>query len=165
MKMKQIEQTKNEQSFGRGTGSKSHGCDSQKRDELDMTPMVDVTFLRLIFFMVTASFIVQKSIEHPNSRARLGENTTQIDDSDTIQIEINQDNTYFVSTPRMSDSEAPSDSELRSQIKQAVADFDSSEMTIVAHVDSLHSKLVTAWDAGASNGIGKLQIQTTEEDF
>ena len=32
-------------------------------DELDMTPMVDVTFLLLIFFMVTASFTLQKSLE------------------------------------------------------------------------------------------------------
>src|SRR5688572_20269137 len=29
--------------------------------EMDMTPMVDVTFLLLIFFMVTASFTMQKS--------------------------------------------------------------------------------------------------------
>ena len=34
-------------------------------DELDMTPMVDVTFLLLIFFMVTASFTRSKS--HLNS--------------------------------------------------------------------------------------------------
>jgi len=34
-------------------------------DELDMTPMVDVTFLLLIFFMVTASFTLQKSIPQP----------------------------------------------------------------------------------------------------
>ena len=34
-----------------------------EEDDLDMTPMVDVTFLLLIFFMVTASFTLQKSIE------------------------------------------------------------------------------------------------------
>ena len=33
--------------------------------EMDLTPMVDVTFLLLIFFMVTASFSLQKSIEVP----------------------------------------------------------------------------------------------------
>jgi biopolymer transport protein ExbD/phage FluMu protein Com len=32
-------------------------------DELDMTPMVDVTFLLLIFFMITASFSLQKSMQ------------------------------------------------------------------------------------------------------
>ena len=34
----------------------------REEEELDMTPMVDVTFLLLIFFMVTASFSLQKSI-------------------------------------------------------------------------------------------------------
>ena len=33
--------------------------------ELDMTPMCDVTFLLLIFFMVTAAFAMQKSFEVP----------------------------------------------------------------------------------------------------
>lgn len=33
--------------------------------EMDLTPMVDVTFLLLIFFMVTASFSLQKSVEVP----------------------------------------------------------------------------------------------------
>ena len=36
-------------------------------DELDMTPMVDVTFLLLIFFMITAAFALQKSIEIPKT--------------------------------------------------------------------------------------------------
>jgi biopolymer transport protein ExbD len=34
--------------------------------EMDLTPMVDVTFLLLIFFMVTASFSLQKSFEIPS---------------------------------------------------------------------------------------------------
>ncbi len=38
-------------------------------DELDMTPMVDVTFLLLIFFMVTASFTLQKSIKQPPAQS------------------------------------------------------------------------------------------------
>lgn len=34
-------------------------------EEMDLTPMVDVTFLLLIFFMITASFSLQKTIEIP----------------------------------------------------------------------------------------------------
>ena len=37
----------------------------REEEEMDMTPMVDVTFLLLIFFMVTAAFSVQKVIEVP----------------------------------------------------------------------------------------------------
>jgi biopolymer transport protein ExbD len=35
-------------------------------EEMDLTPMVDMTFLLLIFFMVTASFNIQKIISIPN---------------------------------------------------------------------------------------------------
>ena len=34
-------------------------------EEMDLTPMVDVTFLLLIFFMITASFSIQKTLEVP----------------------------------------------------------------------------------------------------
>ncbi len=42
---------------------------------MDMTPMIDVTFQLLIFFMITACFVVQKTLDMPGggkdeSRAR-----------------------------------------------------------------------------------------------
>ena len=36
-----------------------------RSDDMDMTPMVDVTFLLLIFFMITSAFQMQKSFEVP----------------------------------------------------------------------------------------------------
>ena len=42
---------------------------TESRPEMDMTSMVDVTFLLLIFFMVTASFIGQRAIEQPTATA------------------------------------------------------------------------------------------------
>ncbi len=41
-------------------------------DEIDMTPMIDCVFLLLIFFLVTASFALQKALEvpAPNSATR-----------------------------------------------------------------------------------------------
>ena len=45
--------------------------------EMDMTPMVDVTFLLLIFFLVTAAFTLQKSIDVPKPESdQASENTT-----------------------------------------------------------------------------------------
>jgi biopolymer transport protein ExbD len=45
-------------------------------EELDMTPMIDMTFLLLIFFMVTASFHLQKGFHFP-PESRLGDPQTQ----------------------------------------------------------------------------------------
>jgi len=139
--------------------------ETAEREGVDMTPMVDVTFLLLIFFMVTASFMVQKSMETPAAVADKGASDRIEILQDLIEVGINQDNTYYVSAPGIDDVEAPSDSELRTQIKQVVEQFNLTEMKIVAHVDSIHSKLVTACDAGAVNGIESLQVNTTTEDF
>ena len=47
------------------TAAESDANKDSADNEMDMTPMVDVTFLLLIFFMVTAAFSLQKSIEVP----------------------------------------------------------------------------------------------------
>ena len=39
-----------------------HKVDSEDSGEIDLTPMLDVVFIMLIFFIVTASFIKEKSI-------------------------------------------------------------------------------------------------------
>jgi len=36
--------------------------------DMDMTPMIDVTFQLLIFFMLTAAFVVQKTLDMPPAR-------------------------------------------------------------------------------------------------
>ena len=37
--------------------------------EIDMTPMIDVTFQLIIFFMITATFVVQKTLDMPQPTA------------------------------------------------------------------------------------------------
>ena len=70
--------------------------------EMDMTPMVDVTFLLLIFFMITASFAMQKSLEFPNPEEKEDEaaqgRTVQSVDSrdDYIAVRIDGDNVYHI---------------------------------------------------------------------
>lgn len=38
-------------------------CEAEENAEIDLTPMLDVVFIMLIFFIVTASFIREVSIE------------------------------------------------------------------------------------------------------
>ena len=136
-------------------------------DELDMTPMVDVTFLLLIFFMVTASFTLQKSLEQPPAKSDQPSTEVQEDDEildDYVQVTIDQTNTYYVTTRDDEEVECPSDSEMRSRVKDAKETTSATRMIILAHVDSTHAKLVTAWDTGVINGIETIEIQTTDEE-
>lgn len=79
----------------------------QETAEIDMTPMVDIVFLLLIFFMVTASFAMQKSLRTPppESDEKAAETMTVEtleDDTDNIIVRIDRDDTVWVE-----DEEAP----------------------------------------------------------
>jgi biopolymer transport protein ExbD len=137
-------------------------------DELDMTPMVDVTFLLLIFFMVTASFTLQKSLEQPHAKSE--EPSTQVEEQeemldDYVQVTIDQTNTFYVTTRDDDEVECPSDSEMRSRVKDAKDSTSATRLIILAHVDSTHEKVVTAWDTGVVNNMEQIEIQTTDEEF
>ena len=137
-------------------------------DELDMTPMVDVTFLLLIFFMVTASFTLQSSLEQPHAQSDDPSTTVQDNDDqpdDYIQINVDQNNTYYVTTRDSEEVECPSESEMRARVKDAKATSSATRLIIRAHEESFHSKVVTAWDAGLVNNLDQIEIQTTDEDF
>ena len=142
------------------------GSDQQEipEDELDMTPMVDVTFLLLIFFMVTASFMLQSSLEQPHATSDKPTINPQQND-DYIQVNIDQNNTYYVTTRDSEEVECPSESEMRSRVKDAKATSSATRLIIRAHEESLHEKVVTVWDAGLVSNLAQIEIQTTDEDF
>lgn len=144
------------------------GAQEIPEDELDMTPMVDVTFLLLIFFMVTASFTLQSSLEQPHATSDDPSKNVQDNDDqpdDYIQINVDQNNTFYVTTRDSEEVECPSESEMRARVKDAKATSSATRLIIKAHEDSFHSKVITAWDAGLINGLDQIEVQTTDEDF
>ena len=138
-------------------------------DELDMTPMVDVTFLLLIFFMVTASFTLQKSLEQNHAKSE-DPSPKPVDPDpnppeDYVEILIDQSSTFYVTSRSEDEVECPSDSEMRSRARDAVKSDGARRLVIIAHVDSLHRKVITAWDTALINDIQEIDFQTTEEDY
>ena len=135
-------------------------------DDLDMTPMVDVTFLLLIFFMVTASFTLQKSIEQSQANDDASTNTieTPEDTEDYVEVIIDQTNTFYV-VSREEEIETPSVREMRSKVRDAKQSLNAKRMLITAHTDSKHSMTVAAWDAAQAAELFEVQTRVTEEDF
>jgi biopolymer transport protein ExbD len=137
-------------------------------EELDMTPMVDVTFLLLIFFMVTASFTMQKSIQQPPlSTEEPSTNTTLIieDESQYVEVIIDQFNTYRLTSKDLEETEAPSDQEMRTRMRDMINSTMAKRVIITAHGEAFHEKVVTAWDAATDNDIADVIIRMSEEDF
>jgi biopolymer transport protein ExbD len=92
--------------------------------EMDMTPMVDVAFQLLIFFMLTASFTMQKSLNVPKpestepSQAKSTEDFRT--DPDYVVVRVDAQNTFHVSSGAWEDEiEAPSKQELLVRLREA----------------------------------------------
>ena len=70
----------------------------QREQDLDMTPMVDVSFLVLIFFMVTASFSIQRAIESPNPVSEQA-STRPVDlerEIDPVRLHVDHDGAFLL---------------------------------------------------------------------
>ncbi len=144
----------------------------REEGDMDMTPMVDVTFLLLIFFMVTAAFSLQKSLEIPtptesdDPSLRAEQQETE-EDPDTVIVYVDAFNTYRVITMDW-EEEAPSEQELNIKLKLA-RQGDSkgnvpTRLLVKANGDALHEKVVAALDAGSQVGMEEIQLQKVEED-
>jgi biopolymer transport protein ExbD len=148
------------------------GSPERTRDEMDMTPMVDVTFLLLIFFMVTAAFQMQKSFEVPAPDESLASTEPRTlkeieDDPQFVVVRIDSYNTYRVITADW-DREAPSEQELLVKLREARQPGSHgvipTRLLVAAHGDARHEKVVTALDAGTEVGMEEVQLVTVEED-
>jgi biopolymer transport protein ExbD len=145
--------------------------DSEREaDELDMTPMVDVTFLLLIFFMVTAAFSLQKSLEQPvpdrEQEAEQARTIQEIEENDDyVIVQIDRDNAIWVG-----ESEAPSEQDLLVKLREARdvggGEVGPSNLLVLADTGCRHETVVKVLDAGNAVGFESLRLATVdEEDF
>ncbi len=133
--------------------------------ESDMTPMVDVTFLLLIFFMVTASFTLQRSLAIPKPTDK----RPQLSPTETVQadiiVEVDEFNTFHVVTAS-SEQEAPSAHDLVRTLRRIresnTNDKPLNRMLVKASGEALHEKVVAALDSGAYVGIPDIALLTIE---
>jgi len=149
-----------------------HGPEDTGQGDLDMTPMVDVTFLLLIFFMVTAAFSLQKSLDvpPPDTQEHAAETRTleEIEeDDDYIVVRIAEDDSVFVDG-----IEAPSQQELLLKLREArqgLSGSDSagpSNLLVLAHGNCHHETVVMAIDTGNAAGMEHVRLATGgEEEF
>jgi biopolymer transport protein ExbD len=141
--------------------------------EMDMTPMVDVTFQLLIFFMLTASFTMQKSLNVPkpetNQPSTQAKSVQDFEENpDYVVVRVDAGNTFHVSGAAWEDEiEAPSEQELLVKLRQAREGDGQNiptKLLVVANGDAEHQYVVMAIDAGNDVGMDEVQLITVEDD-
>ncbi len=136
-------------------------------EELDMTPMVDVTFLLLIFFMVTAAFSMQKSLEVPTPDEDKASTVERIVDPEegNIVVRIDRDSTVWVN-----ESEAPSEQDLLVKLREAKEGTPGSDsppinsLLVMVDGDARHEVVIMVLDAGNAVQMEPIKLVTVDED-
>lgn len=141
-------------------------------DQMDMTPMVDVTFLLLIFFMLTAAFALQKALSVPPVADDAAAQSQSVDEfeEDQITIRVDGDNLYWIGAPGWGEEErAPSVPQMLALLREArqrIRRVDTASLLVQANGDAIHESVVAALDAGMSVGLEDIRLQSYEdEDF
>ncbi len=136
----------------------------REEDELDMTPMVDVTFLLLIFFVVTASFQLQKSIIMPRQQTDAPSTNSVEEDPDQldqVELQIDEEGGFLVITDD-GEKDPLGKQALVSTLREARADKDAMLIIKVQEQAKLQA-LVDGMDAGTIAGYSDLQVTQVEE--
>jgi biopolymer transport protein ExbD len=126
---------------------------------IELTPLIDVVFLLLIFFMVSTTFIreTQLKINLPESSGELQEL-----EQGAIEIVVDRVGDYAVNDRLLVDSEK---STLMRALRE-VMDPDLASPLVVITADALasHQSVVRAMDAAGSVGLIRVSITTQQPE-
>ncbi|KAA1188224.1 biopolymer transporter ExbD [Pseudohalioglobus sediminis] len=130
----------------------------QRLDDVtvNLTPLIDVVFLLLIFFMVSTTFTreTQLSVDLPEAQGQLKE--TQ---QDGIEILIDESGRYRVNGQGLVDNRMRT---LQAAIYKISAGDTTMPMIITADAQAAHQDVVRAMDAAGQMGFVHLSITTRQ---
>ncbi len=126
--------------------------------EINLTPLIDVVFLLLIFFMVSTTFTRQTHLLINLPVSSLLANTDRMNQ---IEITITRQGDYAVNGVPLVDRDAAT---LSAAIEVASHGDESIRMVISADAASPHQALVTAMSLARELGFTQLQLTTTPPD-
>ena len=127
---------------------RKHG-EAEDSSEIDLTPMLDVVFIMLIFFIVTASFIKEAGLDVNRPDAPVTE--SQPEDAN-ILVMINANDEIWIDR-RLIDPRA-----VRANIERLHAENPQGSVVIQANRRSTNKMLVTVMDAARQAGVYNISI-------
>ena len=133
-------------------GSAGEG-DEEMISGINVTPLVDITLVLLIIFMVTASYIVKEAIEVDLPRAaHAGEAT-----GSPLAVVLTKEGTIYL------DGVKRTDAELQALVRQAVNQDREARAIISADQAALHGAVVHVIDLLKGQGVTRFAINIEKD--
>ncbi|MDH3977121.1 MAG: biopolymer transporter ExbD [Gammaproteobacteria bacterium] len=128
---------------------------SRPEPEVNLTSLIDVVLLLLVFFMVTTSFVRESELtirlpEVADSGERLVEEPA-------LEITVTAAGKYFVNERALVDNRAAT---LLAAINKLLPDLDVERVAITADAQASHQSVVTAMDVAGKLGFTDISIST-----
>ncbi|WP_438969962.1 ExbD/TolR family protein [Methylophaga sp.] len=124
--------------------------------DVNLTPMIDVVFLLLLFFMVSTSFVRESSLKVDLPEAT-GE--AMVEQEQPVDIVIQADGQFLIN-----DESLPVVSRelLSNVLKRIVGDRDDPHIIISADANAEYQHIVTAMDTAQQLGYTRLTLATRQ---
>ncbi len=123
--------------------------------ELSMTPMIDVVFLLLIFFMVTTSFNRETEIKINLPEA----NGVEKSADKHIVLRIDSEGIYYINNKQVVSQEM---TKLKAALRQAAGDDRDLPFVISADAKTPHQAVISALDAAGAIGFSRITFAVQE---
>ena len=124
--------------------------------DISLTPLIDVVFLLLIFFMVSTSFNRESEISVDLPEASAQETT---DDVKPVDLTVDVNGNYFVNQKQLVNNDIET---LKKALDQVVHGQEKPALVISADGRTPHQAVITAMDAARQLGITRLSLATKE---
>jgi biopolymer transport protein ExbD len=131
---------------------------SRPEPDVNLTPLIDVVFLLLIFFMVSTSFVKQSQI---TIRLPEAESTAMVEQPpEQIDIMITEQGTYLVNGRELINNRPET---IRNALQRVSGGDSSLPLTISADANARHQHVVTAMDVAGRLGFVRISIATVDD--
>jgi biopolymer transport protein ExbD len=127
-----------------------------ERVDVNLTPLIDVVFLLLIFFMVSTTFDrhANLKVELPEASAKKEQ---QVDEP--VVLSIDAKGNYFINDRQLVNTTLET---LKTALQKTVADKKDVSLVLRADANTPHQAVVRAMDAASQLGLTRLSIATIE---
>ena len=129
---------------------------SDERVDINLTPLIDVVFLLLIFFMVSTTFDrhAKLKVELPEASAKASQKQEE-----SVVLSIDAKGNYFINDRQVVNTTLET---LKTALQKTVADNKDVSLVLRADAKTPHQSVVRAMDAASQLGLTRLSIATVE---